>query len=58
MEVVLDASAIISVIADEPEGYEVIELTKDSTIVSPNVLFFEIANSLTRMVKKGIIYIW
>ena len=30
MEVVLDASAIISVIADEPEGYEVIELTQDT----------------------------
>ena len=55
MEIVLDASAIISVIADEPEGYEVIKLTQDSIIVSPNVISFEIANSLTRMVKKGII---
>ena len=55
MEIVLDASAIISVIADEPEGYEVIEITKDSIIVSPSVMSFEIVNSLTRMVKKGII---
>jgi predicted nucleic acid-binding protein len=55
MEIVLDASAIIAVIADEPEGYEVINLTQNCNIVSPNVLPFEICNSLTRMVKKGII---
>jgi predicted nucleic acid-binding protein len=55
MDVVLDASAIIAVIADEPEGYEVISLTQNCSIISPNVLPFEICNSLTRMVKKGII---
>ena len=55
MEIVLDASAIISVIADEPEGHEVIELTQDSIIVSPSIISFEITNSLTRMVRKGII---
>jgi len=55
MEIVLDACAIIAVIADEPEGMEVINITQNSIIVSPNVISFEIVNSLTRMMKKGII---
>ena len=55
MEIVLDASAIIAVIADEPEGDKVITLTQNVIIVSPNVLSFEVTNSLTRMIKKGII---
>src|SRR5215475_5012865 len=55
MEIVLDASAIIAVIADEPEGEKVIKLTQNAIIISPNVISFEVANSLTRMVKKGII---
>ena len=33
MEIVLDASAIIAVIADEPEGFEAIELTQDTSKV-------------------------
>ena len=55
MEVVLDASAIIAVIADEPEGDKVVNLTQNVIIISPNVLSFEITNSLTRMIKKGLI---
>ena len=55
MEIVLDASAIIAVIADEPEGNKVIYLTQDAIIVCPDVISFEITNSLTKMIKKGII---
>ena len=35
MEIVLDASAIIAVIADEPEAQIVINCTKNAIIVSP-----------------------
>jgi predicted nucleic acid-binding protein len=55
MEILLDASAIMAVIADEAEGEIVINYTKDAIIVSPNVLAFEIVNGLTKMMKKRII---
>ena len=55
MEIVLDASAIIAVIIDEPEAQIVINGTKNSTIVSPNIISCEIANALTRMMRKNII---
>jgi predicted nucleic acid-binding protein len=55
MEILLDASAIMAVIADEPESEIVIHYTKDAIIVSPNMVSFEIANGLTKMMKKKII---
>jgi predicted nucleic acid-binding protein len=55
MEILLDASAIMAVIVDEPEREEVIELTKNMAIISPNVISFEIANGLTKMMKRKII---
>ncbi|GBU29688.1 hypothetical protein R84B8_03261 [Treponema sp. R8-4-B8] len=55
MEIVLDASAIIAFIADEPESGIVINCTKNAVLVSPLVVSSEIANALTRMMKKGII---
>jgi predicted nucleic acid-binding protein len=55
MEILLDASAIMAVIVDEPESEIVINHTKDSIIVSPNMVLFEIANGLTKMVKKKLI---
>jgi predicted nucleic acid-binding protein len=55
MEILLDASAIIAVIVDEPESNIVINCTKGAITVSPSIVSFEIANSLTKMMKKGII---
>jgi predicted nucleic acid-binding protein len=55
MEILLDASAIMAVIADEPESEIVINCTKNAIILSPNIVSFEIANGLTKMVKKKII---
>jgi predicted nucleic acid-binding protein len=55
MEIVLDASAIIAVIADEPESNIVINCTKNATLISPHIVSSEIANGLTKMIKKGII---
>ena len=55
MEIMLDACAIVAVIVKEPERDVVIELTKDAMLVSPNVVSFEIANALTKMMKKKII---
>jgi len=55
MEILLDASAIITVIADEPKSQIVINCTQNTTIVSPNILSCEIANALTRMIRKNVI---
>ena len=55
MEVLLDASAVIAYIVGEPKSTIVIENTENSDIVSPNILPVEIANALTRMLRKGVI---
>jgi predicted nucleic acid-binding protein len=55
MEILLDASAIMAVITDEPESEIVIKCTKDAIIISPNMVSFEIANGLTKMMKKKVI---
>jgi predicted nucleic acid-binding protein len=55
MEILLDASAIMAVIADEPESETVINHTRNAIIVSPNIVSFEIANGLTKMMKRRII---
>ena len=55
MEILLDASAIMAVIVEEPEKKQVITFTKNATIVSPNMVPFEIANGLSKMTKRKII---
>jgi len=55
MEILLDASAIIAVIADEPDAQKVINWTKNAAIVSPCIISYEIANALTRMMRRNII---
>ena len=55
MEIITDASAIMAVIAMEPEREKVIKLTRGAKIVSPNMISHEFANGLTKMIKKKII---
>jgi hypothetical protein len=45
----------MAVIAMEPERERVILLTRGAKIVSPNMISFEIANGLTKMMKKKVI---
>ena len=55
MDMILDASAIMAVIVKEPERDLVIQLTQDAVIFSPDMVSYEIANGLTKMMKKKII---
>jgi len=55
MEIILDASAIMAVIANEPERDFVINNTRNSIIISPNIIMIEIFNGLTRMMRKNVI---
>ena len=51
----MDACAIMAVIVKEPERDLIIQLTQNAVMVSPNMVSYEIANALTKMMKKKII---
>ena len=53
MRIVVDTSAIIAVIAGEPEKAKLIELTKDATIVAPPSIDWEIGNAFSAMLKRS-----
>ena len=53
MEIVSDASAFLAVALNELDRDWVVERTSGSTIVSPEVLPYEIGNALIAMKKKG-----
>jgi len=51
----MDACAIMAVIIKEPERDLIIQLTQNAVMVSPDMVSYEIANALTKMMKKKII---
>jgi len=53
MEIVADASAFLAVVLDEVDREWVIEKTSGLTLISPEVLPYEIANALSAMKKRG-----
>ncbi|MDD2921976.1 MAG: type II toxin-antitoxin system VapC family toxin [Anaerolineales bacterium] len=53
MRIAVDTSAIIAVIADEPERARLIEITKGSTVVAPPSVKWEIGNAFSAMMKKA-----
>lgn len=53
MRIVVDTSVVIAVIADEPEKAKLIELTKDSVIVAPPSIRWEIGNAFSAMLKRS-----
>jgi predicted nucleic acid-binding protein len=55
MEIIMDACAILAVIVKEPERDLIIQLTQNAVMVSPEMVSYEIANALTKMMKKKII---
>jgi predicted nucleic acid-binding protein len=55
MEILMDACAIMAVIVKEPERDLIIQLTQNTVMVSPDMVSYEIANALTKMMKKKII---
>jgi predicted nucleic acid-binding protein len=52
MEIMVDASTLICVILNEPEKGKIVSLTEGVDLVSPEVIFFEIGNALSRMYKR------
>jgi predicted nucleic acid-binding protein len=53
MEMLNDASAIMAIVLKEPNRERVISLTMGDTIVCPEMISFEIANALTRLLRRN-----
>ena len=52
MDILLDASAIMAILLNEPNRERVIGLTDNTTLLSPEVISFEIGNALVNLFKK------
>ena len=52
MDILLDASAIMAVILNEPNKTKVIKLTENSTLLSTEIISFEIGNALINLFKR------
>jgi predicted nucleic acid-binding protein len=52
MDILLDASAIMAIILNEPNKDIVIKLTKGSTLLSPEIISYEIGNALISLYKR------
>lgn len=53
MKIVIDTSALIAVIADEPEKTRLIELTLGAMIVVPPSVKWEVGNAFSAMLKRS-----
>ena len=52
MDIVIDTSALIAVIVDEPERDKIIELTTGNTLIGPGSIPWEIGNAFSAMFKR------
>ena len=52
MELIIDTSAILAVVGNEPERPELIRLTKGATLVAPSSVHWEIGNAISAMFKR------
>jgi len=55
MNVLIDASALMPVLINEPEKEQIVSITKDYELLAPSVLPYEIGNALTRLKKRQIL---
>ena len=53
MNVVVDASVIIAVIAGEPERETLIALTQEADLIAPHSVHWEIGNAFSAMLKRN-----
>ena len=53
MNVVIDASAIIAVLVNEPIKERLVALTAQADLLAPNSVHWEIGNAFSAMLKRG-----
>jgi predicted nucleic acid-binding protein len=51
--IVIDTSALISVIANEPEKEKLIPLVAGCSLIAPKSVYWEIGNAFSAMLKRG-----
>ena len=52
MEIAVDASVLIAVVAEEPEKATLIDLTAGSSLITPASTHWEIGNAFSAMIKR------
>ena len=52
MEIVIDTSAILAVIGDQPEKADLVRLTRGASLVAPPSVHWEVGNALSAMFKR------
>lgn len=52
MEIVVDASVLIAVIANEPDKQKLIDITRESELIAPLSIHWEIGNAFSAMLKR------
>jgi predicted nucleic acid-binding protein len=52
MDIVVDTSAIIAVIANEPEKEALVELTTGADLIAPRSVHWEIGNAFSAMLRR------
>ncbi|MBF0235217.1 MAG: type II toxin-antitoxin system VapC family toxin [Desulfamplus sp.] len=53
MDIVIDTSALIAVIVNEPERGKIIQLTTGNTLIGPGSIPWEIGNAFSAMFKRN-----
>ncbi len=53
MDIVIDTSALIAVLAGEPERNKIVELTTGNTLIGPGSIPWEIGNAFSAMFKQN-----
>jgi len=52
MNIISDTNIFLAVVLDEPEKENIIELTANANVISPEILPYEVGNALSAMVKR------
>jgi len=55
MDILIDASAIMSVLVNEAEKDFIINVTRNCNLLTPSILPYEIGNALTRLRKRQLL---
>jgi predicted nucleic acid-binding protein len=55
VNILIDASAIMAVLIQEPESENIINLTEDTELLAPEMIKYEIGNALSKLLKRKIL---
>ena len=53
MNITIDTSALIAVIANEPKKSRIVQLTVDASLLAPFSVYWEIGNAFSAMLKRN-----